>query len=210
MILYKYEIKEDKYLFAPNFSFQMAEDILPANLKNFKLFFTEKEKQLMKEHLNGDDGATGLGKDSITSRFSKYNLLNFSEMFFLKELIKQKYIQLIDTLGINLDGPFYIQCWFNIIRKGEQIKKHRHTDMKNSNNFISGNICVNIENSCTFYNPPFLDDVIKVKNKDNQIVFFPSWLDHYTDEVKSDYERITIGFDITPIDSSKEGVWIKL
>lgn len=210
MILYKYKIERNKNIFSPNFSFQMAEDTLPVKLENFKIFFINKEKELLNKYSYDSDGDTKLGENSITSRFSKYNLLNFLEMSFLKDIIKQKYFELIKKLNVELDKPAYIQCWFNIMRKGEQIKKHKHTNNKNSGRVMCGNICVNVKNSHTYYEPPLLEDVIKIKNKNNQIVFFPSWLEHYTDEVKSDYERITIGFDIIHHDLPDTGVWIKL
>jgi hypothetical protein len=40
-----------------------------------------------------------------------------------------------------------------------------------------------------------------IKNKNGMITLFPNWMEHYTDEVVSDEERITIAFDIKTKDT---------
>jgi len=207
VIIGNYQIKNNPS--ATKFSFKMAEDFIPTNLNNFKSFFINKEKELINKYSNGFDGNTGLGKNSITSRYSKYNLLNFPEMFFLKNIIKQKHDEFVKQIKSEVPINFYIQCWFNVMRKGDQIKKHHHSGPQ-THCFISGNICVNTENSYTYYDPPFFNKVIKTQNINNKVTLFPSWLEHYTDEVKHDYDRITIGFDINYEVIPEQGVWVKL
>ena len=46
----------------------------------------------------------------------------------------------------------------------------------------------------------------QLQNKDGTIVLFPSWLKHYTDDVKNDEERITLGFDLVNIEGYEKGI----
>tara|TARA_E500000318_G_scaffold104470_1_gene110512 strand:+ start:2613 stop:3248 length:636 start_codon:yes stop_codon:yes gene_type:complete len=211
MIVYTYEATKDLNPFAPNFSFKMGEDIIPTNLNLLKSFFITKEKQLINKYEANSDGGTQLSKNSITTRFVHYNLLAFPEINFLKDIIKNKYEEFIKRTNVHINKSVYIQCWYNVMRKGEQIKKHNHSRLNSKDVFLSGNLCVNVDNTSTYYSPPLFEKVIEIKNKNNQIVFFPSWLEHYTDSVKDNFERITIGFDLKHTeDPGKNGVWIKL
>lgn len=202
---------------APNFSFKMAEDIINVDLNKFNLFFLNKEKEILNKYTPENDGGTGLGNNSITSRYSNYNLLNFPEMFFLKNIIKDKHEKFLKELNLDIKEPYYILCWFNVLRKGESIKKHYHSKLEEGYCFLSGHICVDTKDSSTYYEPPFFNGCIEIKNQNNQIVFFPSWLNHYTSKVDKEYNRITIAFDIIyhqyrptfdPKNESKK--WIKL
>ena len=210
MVLHTFKTSYSLNPFTPDFSFNMAEDIIPVNLTSLKSFFLTKEKKLIDEYNFYSDGGTQLGKDSVTTRFIHYNLLNFPEVNFLKKIIKDKHDEFLKTVNINIDKPVYIQCWYNVLRKGEQIKKHKHTSLSNEECFLSGNLCVNVDKTSTYYLPPFFEKQIQIKNKNNQIVFFPSWLEHYTDDVNNSFERITIGFDIKYTENpGKHGVWVK-
>jgi hypothetical protein len=195
----------------------MAEDIINVDLNKFNLFFLNKEKEILNKYTPENDGGTGLGNNSITSRYSNYNLLNFPEMFFLKNIIKDKHEKFLKELNLDIKEPYYILCWFNVLRKGESIKKHYHSKLEEGYCFLSGHICVDTKDSSTYYEPPFFNGCIEIKNQNNQIVFFPSWLNHYTSKVDKEYNRITIAFDIIyhqyrptfdPKNESKK--WIKL
>lgn len=196
MIIYDYKTEKKASPMAPNFSFKMAEDIIHVDLNKFKSFFLNKEKELLNEYDACNDGGTGLGDNSITSRYANYNLLNLPEMFFLKKIIEDKHRIFLKELNIKIKEPYYILCWFNVLRKGESIKKHYHSKVEEGYCFLSGHICINTKNTFTYYEPPFFNRSIEIKNKNNQIIFFPSWLDHYTSTVNEDYERITVAFDI--------------
>ncbi len=154
------------------------------------------------------DGATGLGFKSLTSRSCHYNLLEWRGTKKLREAIKkyyQKYTSDTDEI--------YVQCWANVMRYGEQIKAHVHSDEASTKIYkkVSGNLFVCGDNTNTYYlNNP-------VENKSGRLVLFRSSIPHHTDAYLGDSERISIGFDIrtkfawnTDILDEYKHHWIKL
>ena len=63
------------------------------------------------------DGDTGLGLNSLTSRSCHYNLLNWWGTGLLRKWIRQGYEEYNNIRG----RPLYVQCWANVMRKGEKI-----------------------------------------------------------------------------------------
>lgn len=175
------------------------------NIKKLKYFILNMEKSTIKKYTNQykelvkktnwKDGLTGLGSNSLTSRMPFYNLLHFEEVEYLKDVIKIAHNDFLNELGKSYDGKLYIRCWANIMRKGQKINTHSHA----SNNFdyLSGHICVQTDNTSTYYMDPFYDnEIFSSKNIPGKITLFPSWTKHYTDTVTTNKERITIAFDI--------------
>ena len=80
------------------------------------------------------------------------------------------------------------------MRKNEKIFKHSHAS--NNWDYLSGHICVSTKETYTHYIDPFFNKVFSSKNEVGKITLFPSWIKHYTDEVKNEEKRITIAFDI--------------
>ena len=134
------------------------------------------------------DGNTGLGLDSLTSRFYHYNVLNWWGTKTLRKEIRRGYER---YTGVR-DTVLYIQCWANVMRKGEQIRTHSHCENQvQPQHALSGHLCVQVDGSTSTYyhNKPLV-------NKNGQLVFFPMYLPHSTDRYMGDGERITIAFDI--------------
>ena len=95
---------------------------------------------------------------------------------------------------INLkDQNVYGQCWANVMRKDEQIKKHSHYN--DTLTYLGGHICVETNNTSTHYINPFTKKIYSSKNEIGKITLFPNWIEHYTDISKSSL-RITIAFDL--------------
>ena len=180
--------------FNPNFSYYIVEDKIQLDNVALTKFLLNKEKEIKNIYPGGYDGDTNLGNKSITSRFSYYNLLDFKEMFFLKNIIRQNHDNFLKNLNITIDKNYYIQCWFNVLRKGEKIDRHRHAS--NNECYIGGHICVNVNNTCTYYESPYFGTTFCSMNEPCKITLFPNWIYHYTDKVQEDFERITIAFDI--------------
>ena len=162
----------------------------------------QKEPEIIKKYpptgFNGvfTDGNTGLGEDSTTSRFYHYNVLNWKGTDTLKHYIKrgyEEYTGLKNTI-------IYVKCWFNVMRKGDQIKPHRHapTNFKESC-YLCGHFNAQVDNTTsTFYQ---LDDCIEeIKNINGNIIFFPSYVAHWTNLYNGNSQRITCAFDIKSVE----------
>ena len=206
--LYSFISEPAKSPFAYNYRYIMGETFLKnINFENLSSFILEKEKEVMQEYPSTkfieteiSDGYTGLGKNSLTSRFSKYNLLKFDneEIKKIKNQIKELHDKFLKTINIKHNFKIYIQCWANVMRKGEQIKPHIHDC--SSHSYLGGHICIKTNNTNTYYINPVnqINEPVtfKSKNEVGKITFFQSYIPHYTDTYEGDEERITIAFDL--------------
>ena len=141
----------------------------------------------LKEYI---DGHTGLGYNSLTSRSSHYNILDWWGTGRLKEWIRSGY-EVYNS--IEDAPPLYVQCWANVMRKGEQILSHKHEAHNNTQckYHLCGHLSVQVDGSTsTYYNDS------PVLNENGQMTFFPAFTYHWTDRYENDNERITIAFDI--------------
>jgi hypothetical protein len=164
-------------------------------------------KKYNKEEFFLQDGNTGLGKNSLTSRFAYYNLLSIDDSQI--KLLHKEIINMHDTFIEMLDVSkqrLHIQCWANVMRNGEQIKTHVHKSDKFT--YLSGHITVqcNIKKNKTstvYVNPmiekPHIKEfqtLLEVSNSVGEISIFNSNIPHYTTKHIGKKERITIAFDI--------------
>lgn len=187
--------------FNPVYSFYIYENdvSINLNLNYLKHFILEFEKESLKKYPSYSDAGTGLGKDSLTSRYKYYNLLQIKETAYLKDVIRKSYDDFLSQLNLKSQGKIYVQCWANVLRKGQKITAHRH-DLNNYG-YLGGHICVSTNNTSTYYVLPYFEKPYAIKNKNGMITLFPGWMEHYTDEVVLDEERITIAFDIKTQDT---------
>ena len=155
------------------------------------------------------DGGTGLGLNSLTSRFFYFNVLRWWDTGVLRKDIKKGYER---YTGIK-NKPIYVQCWANVMRKGDRIKRHIHDQRSvNYSDSLSGHLNVKVDElTSTYYNGKPL------VNKNGEMILFPSNIPHWTDMYKGDDERITIAFDIKSSEFFKCDVakgaqshWVKL
>ncbi len=152
------------------------------------------EKKILKNYPPTDhfkritDGGTGLGTNSLTSRFYHFNVLSWFGTRKLKKYIRKGYEQYNDVKN----APIYVQCWANVMRKGDVIKAHKHMDSDLSPlHSLSGHLCVKVDGSTNTYY-----ERTPILNRNGQMVFFPSTFSHWTDRYMGDDERITIAFDV--------------
>ena len=145
------------------------------------------------------DGGTGLGKDSVTSRFGQYNLFDFSDkMPYLKDLlefIQKSYIEFVTTESKKIED-LQIISWFNVLRSGQEIKEHNHSDSGDS--YISGNVHLDNYQTGTYYRSPVTSyRASPIRNQKGGCIFFPSYVPHRTDTFESQHDvRVSIGFDL--------------
>ena len=205
--IYKFVNDKIRNEFNPTFSYYLYEDILKFNFEKLKKDILDLEKDIIKKYPSFTDGDTGLGDDSLTSRFRYYNLLQLNETKFLKNIIRESHDNFLNRQNYKIDNNYYVQCWANVMRKGEQIKTHNHGGSNYT--YLSGHICVHTENTSTHYISPYFRNLFSSKNQPGKITLFPSYSDHYTDKVISDL-RITIAFDIINEESLHEDIYANM
>jgi hypothetical protein len=134
----------------------------------------------------------------MTSIFKEYNILTFTDKHFFK-----LYYCLLDNIEpfLDKDKSYVIQAWANIFRSGEFIDWHGHWEKRDS--VIHGYYCVNADNTTTSYRFTNNENVVyNVDNKNGLLVFGRSAGDeHCSSPWTQEGQRITIAFDIVPIDS---------
>ena len=189
--------------FNPSFNYYIYENILELNFEKLKQDILNLEKDVIQKYPSFSDGGTGLGNNSLTSRFKYYNLLQLNETKFLKDVIRKFHDDFLDTLKYRVGDNYYVQCWANVMRKGEKIQKHIHGN--NNYGYLGGHICVYTKDTNTYYSNPYNRENFVSKNYDGKLTFFPDYLAHYTDEVKNDL-RITVAFDMITEQAWKEDI----
>jgi len=186
--------------FAPTWDIPIGTDVWEYSkidiIENWLINNEDRFKKLYSPSDN--DGGTGLGKESLTSRFFQYNIFKFSnELPELNDLFKFIQLRYLDYTRQNYAQirNCNIVCWYNVVRKGEQIKEHAHgTDPLI---YLSGNMHLNNYKTKTHYRCPIdKKSMISLDNLKGDISIFPSWLPHYTDIHSEDPLRVSIGFDI--------------
>lgn len=191
-------------VFAPVWDYPISEDMITTiDFKTLATLILKKEKELLcnKNVEIKSDGYTGLGKNSLTARYKYYNLLDIvhPEIQKLKKAILTAHQTFLTALKIPLYPQLYIQCWANVMRKGEQIKAHIHRVDPHA--YLGGHIVVQAQGTQTHYinpvnqiNEPAL---YSSKNTIGKISLFPNCIPHYTDVQRSPiWTRITIAFDL--------------
>jgi hypothetical protein len=189
--------------FAPEWQYVFAEQATNnINIKSLSSFLLKKEKDILKLK-SGNDGFTGLGKKSLTSKHGSYNLFNFKNKEITK--LKKNIIKLHETFlkqcGLSISDTLFIKGWYNILRKGEKIKPHLHDVSPDS--YLGGHFCIQAKDTSTYYICPVNQinkpEVHKSLNTAGKLTLFPNCIPHYTDTNKSNIKRITIAFDLSLI-----------
>lgn len=207
MNLYKFEQVADNKV-APSWVYFISIDNVYSvdECKEIKKILLTKETDLLQktnQNLDQDiqsgiirDGGTGLGNSSITSRFIYFNLLNWNYDFCnkLKKKLKQNIKFYLQQYDLSYD-EYYVKCWFNVLRKDQKILKHHHSDHPYT--LIGGHLTICTQNTHTYYENPFNNEVVKIENTVGDLTLFPNWIKHWTDPYKGDDVRISIAMDVT-------------
>ena len=205
--------------FAPQWNYFLFESFIDdVNFSELADYILSKEKEVLElptviNDSKYSDGYTGLGVNSITSRFNQFNVLNWnhSSIEKIKENILDCHELFLSGFPFNSPDELYIQCWVNIMRKGEQIKPHIHSVQPDS--YLGGHICVQCENTNTNYINPVNQindpEVYNSKNEVSKITLFQNCIPHYTDMHNGEKERITIAFDLSMHKTDKNYIKLK-
>lgn len=203
--IYIYTSPEANNFFAPAWKFYFYESQLKNKevLEELKNIVLIKEKEIIKNFPEmRNDGGTGLGPNSLTSKFLKFNIFNWQEepCIIFQNFVRDEYKKFIDLLSEH-DLKFipekntYVAGWANVLRKGQNIKPHWHSCTENS--YLGAHFCVSSNNTSTIYVNPFKQhDLMEFSNEPGKLLFFQNYIMHYTTEHKADDERITLAMDI--------------
>ena len=209
MIIKNFKSEEPQTPFAPKWNYLIAESHVGVKDVHYwqevRNLILEKEQQIISntEPTKTDgaetlDGYTGLGENSLTSRFNAFNVLKWQYDILnpIRGAIKKSYLEVLDTCGLKRE-KCWVQCWANVMRKGEQIKPHLHSVTPYS--YLGGHIHVTHNNTSTFYINPVNQinepEIYESKNEPGKLTIFQSCIPHYTSINNDEHERITIAFD---------------
>ena len=219
--LYRFKSNPPQTIFAPQWEYFIAETILSnIDFQNIAKFILKMEDKILKKFkpsnytnkkgvLKTFDGHTGLGSNSLTSRASNWNLLNYkqecSDIAKLSDAILELHDGFLEGLQVVSESypkELWIQCWANVLRKGENIGMHLHTVEPDA--YLGGFVCVQADigetSTQTHYvcpanqlnDPPTID----IDNIVGEMTLFQNCIPHYSDTYMGEKERITIAMDI--------------
>lgn len=203
--VYQFKTKKANNPFAPEFQYTLIEtecfSIAQCNL--IREYLLDKEIYLLDKLKSkpSNDGNTGLGKDSITSKFAHFSVFDFDH--YMVGTIKSKILELFENIleidKVSWHSHLYAQSWFNVMRNGQKINLHSHG--VNEDILYGFHITISTSNTSTIYHNPFDHrQVIEIENKPGYITLFPNFIPHQTTTYEGDDVRISIAGDI--IDSS--------
>jgi hypothetical protein len=196
-----YRIDPPKHLlkYTPEWSLEFWIYKFLNNLDPLAKFLQKREPEIIDQYTATHDSSTGLGNNTVTSRFHKYNL--FHETDPVIEELKADIEKQISTYLSRTDPAVFkstnfdphINCWFNIMRPDDKIKEHAHNV---TNPFISGHYTVLCEDSYTYYVIPVTRDRLEFKNTIGEGTIFPSYVQHGTSNHTGTDVRISIAWDL--------------
>ena len=169
----------------------------PNNLDQVTEFMLSKEQYILDNFPFVSDYRV-FNTNHVTTRSSSYSVFHFidecPELQNILNYIQNSYFNYVDSVGLKsyIKKPA-INCWLNIIRQGERINFHRHSD--NEISFVCGTVYLQVnETETTFLKQ---NQIVKITNNvDGEICFFRCDLDHGTNIHQDTKPRVTFGFDI--------------
>lgn len=192
--------------FAPVWDYTIAEKQINIDLEELKNIILQKEIEILESFPPDSDGNTGLGPNSLTSRFKYFNLLKW-DYPVVKQLHKEiKYLHsqyCKHLFGLAYKTPrLRIRCWANVLRKNQKIKQHYHSIHPHT--YLGGHLTVCSSETSTVYVNPYAGKSANgeyfSKNVPGKLTLFPNYLPHWTTQHTGDEPRITIAFDITTLE----------
>lgn len=199
MIYDLYYTSKSKYL--PEITIRLGKTVLDENTTSglSKIVLLE-EPNIIKNVKSTDENDD---QTWLTGKLWSYNLIDFkyAEINVFRNFIKDSYEEYSRSCGHNPE-TVYIQCWANIIRNnGRRITPHNHASAHSNApqdySYLSGNLCVQVGDTSTHYESPFLKyNSININNVNGELIMFPSHVIHWTDTNVSETPRITIAFDL--------------
>lgn len=141
--------------------------------------------------------------DDTGSRLNGDHLEKFPNNPIQKDLfnkIRENYLLFLADMKLKR-SKVWIHAWANILRNGEFISEHCHSSSPTS--YLSG--CYYPQSSdakLLFRHPTQITDVLEISALENTILFFPSWVSHFS-EITT-LQRVSIAFDLV-MEKEKNG-----
>lgn len=188
--------------FAPSWHIPMWSAIYPnqQNIDIMRVWIQDNEQRLIDKYSNIDvrnDGGTGLGLNSLTAQYNKFNL--FQETCGIKEFedflkfIRVQYISFMKELNCP-SRSCYLYSWANVMRPGQSVDKHNHGATHYA--YLSGNMHFDNYETITRYYNPYGDVHYDFENVKGGLTFFPSYLMHGTNDHLEKKNRVSMAFDL--------------
>ena len=169
-----------------------------SKIKIIKDWLINNEKRLINKYSGDYDGGTGLGTNSLTGRFEKYNLFEYAnelpELNELLDFFRTSYLEFLEIEKKDVRDTVIV-CWYNVMRNGEFVAEHHHG--AGHDVYLSGNFMLDTYPTCTNYLCPYdKDAILPMSNSIGILTIFPSFLPHKSDPYYGDEVRVSIAFDI--------------
>lgn len=199
MIIQRIKSKLPLTEYAPKWNYPLGLETYQntENIDIIKNWLIENENEFKKLPYT-NDGGTGLGEDSVTTRYGQYNLFDYSDQLpqlddFLR-FLRLAYLDFIYQDGTDICSNDIV-CWFNILRNGEEISEHAHGNSYDV--YLSGNFHLDDYNTKTFYRCPQSPNLyFNVDNVKGGLTLFPSCLPHGIEIYEGTSPRVSIAFDL--------------
>ena len=156
-----------------------------------------RHTQQWKQHNLLDDVA-GLGGENL-ERFPSDPVIE--ELF---TLVRTNYLEFLAKLNYPRK-KVYIHGWANVLRDTEWISKHRHITTEES--YLACTYYLTTNNTALFFENPLIGDTTGTPTEEKKIVFFPSWIPHWSDAVTDNSIRISLAFDIVTESCTIRNPW---
>ena len=167
-------------------------------------YLASKEDYIIKTYPFRSDYGTGLDIDNVITRSGGYNVFKLEDkpaeldeyLFFVSECYYD-YVNnvLPNKTFVTSEIKPGVNCWVNVVRNGESIVMHKHSDDHGDLwSFISATSVLNASGTNTNYE--YKEEVTSVPNEIGSLTIFPPFYNHWTSINESQEKRITLGMDI--------------
>ena len=200
--LYGWKSDPPKTPFAPDYAHYITykEIFSEEECKEWDTYLLEQEQIHLEKYVTSSgDGRTGLGDNSITSRYGSFNVLRFD--FHLVSKLKTEIFNGIKTVlsvsdNTNWQETFYANAWFNVMRKTEFMDVHTHGYHMHS--FYGFHVSISARETATSYYHPtkFQSEGCHIPNKIGYLTLFPNFVPHGVSGNRYDTPRISIAGDV--------------
>jgi len=170
------------------------------NLDKMRIWIIENEPRLIEKYKTYDvrnDGGTGLGLESLTAQYNKFNLFSetqdVEEFQDLLQFIRSEYVKFMEEMKFAVRDCL-LYSWANVMRSGQSVDRHNHGATHYA--YLSGNMHFdNYETTTTYYNP-YGEVHYDFANVKGGLTFFPSYLPHGTNKHMEEQNRVSMAFDL--------------
>jgi hypothetical protein len=100
----------------------------------------------------------------------------------------------------------YIHAWANVLSPKEWISRHSHITSEES--YLASTYYLTTNDTYLYLaNPIDGTQNIKIETIAGKLIFFPSWMSHWSDVCEDNKNRISIAFDIVTEETVKKNPW---